>query len=91
MIGWLRRLIGLGPPSRREMMAVRDACDGLEARIDAHYAELKTLRGVVHSLKRKEKVPDDAPGSSIASDEVPGPTPRQVVPTAFLARRFKGV
>jgi len=91
MLGWIRRLLGPGPPTRREMMAVRDACDGLEARVDAHYAELKVLRGAVHSLKRKDKVPDDAPGSSIASEPVPGPTPRQISSTAFLARRFKGV
>jgi len=91
MIGWIRRLLGPGPPSRRDMMAVKDACDGLEARIDQHYAELKQLRGVVHSLKRREKVLQDDPGSTIGDQVVPEYTPPQIVPSAHLARRFKGV
>ncbi len=89
MLGWLRRIVGPGPPSRREMMAVKDACDGLEARVDAHYAELKTLRGVVHSLKRREKVVEDAPGPTIAEPEASESTRRSPTPTAHLARRFR--
>lgn len=90
MIGWLRRLLGPGPPSRREMMAVKDACEGLEARVDQHYSELKALRGAVNGLKRREKVGEGAPGPTNDGEPVPETTPARFTPSAHLARRFRG-
>lgn len=71
-------------------MTVRDACDGLEARVDQHYAELKQLRGVIHSLKRREKVVEVEPGPTNDGEPTPEPTPPRFATSAHLARRFRG-
>lgn len=62
------------------MLATRDAVDGLDARVDQHYAELKALRGKVNAMRRweaeaDEKAPEshqDAPGASIGRRAVVG-------------------
>lgn len=72
MIRFLRAIFGHDCPTRREMIATRDACDGLEARVERVYAELKQLRGKVNAMKRwevsqdDEKAAQDAPGATIS-------------------------
>lgn len=73
MLTWFARLFTHACPTRREVMATRDACDGLEARVTQHYDELKQLRGKVNSLKRWEKDAQDAPGSTNGEDGVSPP------------------
>lgn len=70
-----RRLFGHGPPSRREMMALQDSCDGLEARVEQHYAELKALRGKVNSMRRWEA---EAEGDGL-KPATASPTPKPSV------------
>jgi len=89
MFGWLRRLVGPGPPSRRELMALQNVCDALEERVDQHYAELKKLRGRVYATARFEKASEDAPGSTNGEPEASQPTPARHTPSAHLARRFR--
>jgi hypothetical protein len=85
----LRLLLGLQHPTRRELMDTRDAVDGLEQRVDAHYRELKELRGRINAINRWEKARQDDPGEEIE------PTPELSHPpvssTAHLARRFRTV
>jgi len=74
--GWfLRSLYGHDCPSRREMMATRDACDALDQRVDNHYRELRELRGRVNAMRRWEaadaaKAAETAPQSP---QDAPGP------------------
>jgi len=89
MLAWFIRLFAHSCPTRREMMATRDACDGLEARVDQVYDELKQLRGKVNALKRHEKVADDAPGDENGNEPSPQYPPRRTT-SAHLARRFRG-
>ena len=42
------------------MLATRDACDALEARVDQHYNELRQLRGKVNGMRRWEKAEAEA-------------------------------
>ena len=61
-------------------MACQDAIDGLDARVDQHYAELKALRGKVNSNTRYEKK-----GAEASSEEIePAPSPH---PSLLAARR----
>lgn len=69
-------LLGHDCPTRREMLATRDAVDGLEARVDQHYAELRALRGRVNGMRRweadhdTEKPAQAAPGATIPRPKV---------------------
>ena len=90
MLAWFLRLFTHACPSRREMLATRDAVDGLEARVDQHYAELKMLRGKVNAMKRRGEVVEDAPGETNETEPSPQHPPRPApLPTAHLARRFR--
>ena len=66
-MSWFTRLIGLEHPSYRKLSAVEDRLDGLEARVDARYAELKAMRGKVYGGERKNPS-DDAPGEAIETE-----------------------
>jgi len=90
MLRILRLLLGLEHPTRRELMATRDACEALEARVEAHYAELKTLRGRINAFKRWEESHEDAPGDANADSPDIYPQPAAPTATAHLARRFRG-
>jgi len=91
MLRLLRLLFGLEHPTRRELMATRDAVDAIAARVDNHYRELKELRGRINGMRRWEKASEDAPGET--NVEEPAPTYPHVAPTstAHLSRRFKAV
>lgn len=69
------------------MLATRDAVDGLEARVDNHYRELKELRGRVNAMRRWEKAAEDAPGDE--SEQAPVSAVPPPPSTAHLALRFK--
>lgn len=90
MLRFLRLLLGLEHPSRRELMATRDAVDGLEARVDRHYDELRALAGRVNAYKRWEKAREDAPESTNGEEEEPEGAPVKSASSAHLARRFRG-
>lgn len=44
----------------RRQGEVEDRLDALEARVDARYAELKSLRGLVHNIKVAATAPEEA-------------------------------
>jgi hypothetical protein len=89
LLRFLRLLFGLEHPTRRELLATRDALDGLEARVDNHYRELKELRGRVNAMRRWEKAAEDAPGDENGEDPVVPHSPAAPPATAHLARRFR--
>lgn len=76
-------------------MASEDAIDALGARVDAHYRELKELRGRVNAFRRWERhneaeTAEDAPGATLEPEETIPNHRKAIVPTAALARRFRG-
>lgn len=88
MFRWIFRLLfGSEHPSKRELMACRDAYDALEARVDKHYDELKQVRGAVSRMKRDVLPPEDAPEPTNDRPDIVPPPPTQS--TAHLARRFR--
>jgi len=89
MIRWLRALLGPGPASRRELMACRDAIDALDARVDLHYAETKSLRGKVHALSRYAKEAQPAEPDAATPQEHEPPRRAATIGTEHLSRRFK--
>jgi len=77
-------------PSRREMMATRDACDALDQRVDNHYRELRELRGRVNAMRRWEKADEQAAGiAPEVRQDAPGPTngQRRVMGAPQIPRR----
>lgn len=69
-------------------MALRDALDGLEARVDQHYDQLKSVRGMISRSLRREKPVEDAPDEAI--EEQPDTrVPPRALSTAHLSRRFR--
>jgi len=89
MFAWFRRLLRPEPITRRELMAFKDQLDGLEARIDQHYAELKATRGKVHALTR-DKPREDPAGPTNEQPDIPEHLPA-VHSTAHLSRRFRSL
>lgn len=85
----IRLALGLEHPTRRELAATQDQLDALDARVDAHYAELKTLRGRVHAIHRWEKPPEVPAESTNGESTAPEPTPVKSTATEHLSRRFK--
>lgn len=90
MLRFLRLLLGLEHPSRKELMATRDAVDGLEARVNKHYEQLQSIAGKVNALKRWEKAREDDPETTNGEEGVQPSSRPEVVPTAHLSRRFRG-
>jgi len=92
MIAWFRRLFGHSPPTRRQIMALEDALEGLETRVEQRYQELKALRGVVNARIRRQEDAPATPGDAIdeAADLEGLPRrPSQPAPSAHLSRRFR--
>lgn len=90
MIRWLIRLLfGSEHPSTRRIMACEDAVQALDARVNAHYDELKATRGAVSRLKRELLPPEDAPQDPIEQPDI-APPHVSVQSTEHLSRRFRG-
>jgi hypothetical protein len=91
VLRFLRLLFGHDCPSRREMMATRDACDALDQRVDNHYRELRELRGRVNAMRRWDKAAADEAAQSAPQSlqDAPGPheVSRRVVGAPQIPRR----
>ncbi|HXI65714.1 MAG TPA: hypothetical protein VNH14_14540 [Gemmatimonadales bacterium] len=71
-------------------MATRDALEGLESRVDRHYAELKQLRGQVNAFERWRRVEAEPETETPGDDPENHHGPKAVQPTAFLSKRLRG-
>ena len=94
MLDWLRRLLTPPAPKRgsviRALNDLDERLEGLESRVEKHYEDFKSLRGLLYALRRGEKDEQEAPGSPNGEGgSIPLPPRRAVLPTAHLAHRFR--
>lgn len=95
VLAWLARLLTPSEPSQPRLSsrvtALENLTDDFDSRIDYLSAELKSLRGRQYASEKRAK---DDPGPTNGAEPSPGElhstNARGYVPTAHLARRFKG-